>query len=328
MKVFDAISYCKGSTVVRMAATILGPEKFREGLQLYMKRHQYGNTVTRNLWEAWAEVSGVDVPGLMASWTQQMGFPYLRVVDEQWTEAQVTFTLEQQWFLSDGTGGEGEGADKLWSIPLLFVTSSEVSQDAVIMSARRQTFAVAVKGPEDFVKINAGQRALVRVAHSNDMYRRLNRAIGDQTIGPEDRSSLLLDAYSLAKANIVPVEMVVNVLRGFGTELNSTVWSAIEEVLNGLSLIMETIGGVACDEFFRFAGKLVKASLTEVGWEPRPGVVEGHTYKLLRTILLRLAESFCSSDPEVSAEARRRYDLHWEDPSALPSEYKVRQWSP
>ena len=30
-QVFDAISYCKGSTVVRMASAILGKDKFREG---------------------------------------------------------------------------------------------------------------------------------------------------------------------------------------------------------------------------------------------------------------------------------------------------------
>ena len=39
-QVFDAISYCKGSTVVRMAACILGPDHFRAGLQLYMRRFQ------------------------------------------------------------------------------------------------------------------------------------------------------------------------------------------------------------------------------------------------------------------------------------------------
>ena len=48
-QVFDAISYCKGSTVVRMVACVLGPEKFQEGLQLYMRRHQYQNTVTLDL---------------------------------------------------------------------------------------------------------------------------------------------------------------------------------------------------------------------------------------------------------------------------------------
>ena len=55
-QVFDAISYCKGSSVVNMVCALLGKDKFREGLQLYMKRHAYGNTETVDLWNAWSEV--------------------------------------------------------------------------------------------------------------------------------------------------------------------------------------------------------------------------------------------------------------------------------
>ena len=56
-EIFDAISYCKGSTVVRMASAILGKKKFREGLQNYMAKFQYKNTVTSDLWQAWSDVS-------------------------------------------------------------------------------------------------------------------------------------------------------------------------------------------------------------------------------------------------------------------------------
>jgi len=32
---------------------------------------------------------------------------------------------------------------------------------------------------------------------------------------------------------------------------------------------------------------------------------------------------FCWRDSEVVAEARRRFDAHWAEPSALPSDYKT-----
>ena len=56
LQVFDAISYCKGSAVVNMVCAVLGKEKFREGLQLYMKKHAYGSSETMDLWNAWSEV--------------------------------------------------------------------------------------------------------------------------------------------------------------------------------------------------------------------------------------------------------------------------------
>lgn len=37
-QVFDAISYCKGASVVRMLHAVLGHADFRKGLQLYMNR--------------------------------------------------------------------------------------------------------------------------------------------------------------------------------------------------------------------------------------------------------------------------------------------------
>ena len=68
-EVFDAISYYKGASVVNMAHAILGADAFQTGLQAYMKQHQYGNTVTSDLWQAWADADPHkrDVPALMAS---------------------------------------------------------------------------------------------------------------------------------------------------------------------------------------------------------------------------------------------------------------------
>lgn len=61
--------------------------------------------------------------------------------------------------------------------------------------------------------------------------------------------------------------------------------------------------------------------MLQVGWDSREG--ESHTDKLLRATVMGLLDSFASDDADVVAEARKRFDAHWEDPSALPSEYKV-----
>merc|ERR1719410_1854125 len=81
-EVFDAISYCKGGSVVRMIYAVLGQEKFQEGLRLYFDRHQYGNTDTTDLWKAWSDVSGKPIGNMMNSWTEQMGFPVLKVLQD------------------------------------------------------------------------------------------------------------------------------------------------------------------------------------------------------------------------------------------------------
>src|SRR5207244_3243133 len=55
---FDAITYEKGAAVVRMIEHYLGPEPFRDGVRLYMRRHRDGNTVAADLWRALEEAAG------------------------------------------------------------------------------------------------------------------------------------------------------------------------------------------------------------------------------------------------------------------------------
>lgn len=304
-----------------MAACVLGADKFREGLQKYMKTFQYSNTVTTDLWGKWSEVSGLDIPNMMASWTQQMGHPFLSVVSESWTATSVTFTLEQNWFLADGSGtATEEDRSKKWTIPLVFATSSSVSARAILMTEKQQTFTVPLTGNDDWIKLNAGQQALVRVAHSSEMTRRLQGAIRSKSLSPIDRASLLLDGYAIAKAG-GPLEEVVNLLRAYDQEDSDAVWVAIDAALRGLNNMMEVIGGDAFAAFKAFGATIVKKGLTHVGWDVRPS--DGHTEKLFRSTVIGLLEVFCGSDEDIVTECRRRFDEHWENPAVLSSDIKV-----
>lgn len=78
-QIFDAITYNKGASIIRMLFHFIGNEKFREGMSLYLKRYQYGNTSTEDLWNALEEASKEPVAKIMSTWTKQMGFPLIKV---------------------------------------------------------------------------------------------------------------------------------------------------------------------------------------------------------------------------------------------------------
>lgn len=325
-QVFDAISYCKGSTVVNMIAAILGKDKFREGLQNYMSRHAYGNTETIDLWNAWSEASGKNVADLMKTWTTVTGYPYLKVLEEVWSEHEVKITLEQARFLSDGSVSEEE---HVWSIPLLFSTEGSVSSEAVIFDKKVQTFVVPLGktsgAHKPWIKINAGQKALARVAHSKEMIHRLHPAIQAGLVEPVDRAALLLDNYALAKAGLTPLEDVVEILRALENEQSSIVWSAIAGVLSGFYILLEQLygeNGAVFQRYVQFGKNLVVRALKHVGWDSKAN--ESHTDKLLRATIIGLLDVFAWNDADVASEAKRRFDEHWENPAALPAEYKVR----
>jgi puromycin-sensitive aminopeptidase len=323
-QVFDAISYCKGSTVVRMAYSFIGEKAFQDGLRAYMRQHAYGNTETHDLWKAWSEASGKDMKTLMNSWTEQMGHPLLTEVGETvWSATSVKITLEQSWFLADGSSDDSGGEGKIWNIPLLFASGSSVSDEAVLMSQKRQTFEIPVENShgKGWLKINAGQFALCRVCYGDASLDRLKAAL--PTLSPVDRSAVLLDAYACVKAGKANPISVAGVLRALEGETNYTVWCAISGALGGLKNAMEEVGGAAEASFSAWAAVFVKKGLDLVGWVCPEGRSESHSQKLLRSTIIALVDSFCANEPAVVSSARKLFEAHWDDPSALPSDIKT-----
>ena len=44
--------------VLRMLSSYVGEERFLKGVSIYLKKHMYANSVTKDLWEGIQEASG------------------------------------------------------------------------------------------------------------------------------------------------------------------------------------------------------------------------------------------------------------------------------
>ena len=73
--------YEKGAEVVRMIHTLLGPEMFRKGSDLYFERHDGQAVTTDDFVKAMEDASGRDL-GQFRLWYEQAGTPILSVSDE------------------------------------------------------------------------------------------------------------------------------------------------------------------------------------------------------------------------------------------------------
>ena len=100
--------YEKGAEIVRMLHTLLGPELFRKGSDLYFERHD-GQAVTINEFVgAMADVSSRELDQF-SNWYTQAGTPILTVT-ENYNEAEKTYTLTFNQQSPDTP--EAKGADK------------------------------------------------------------------------------------------------------------------------------------------------------------------------------------------------------------------------
>lgn len=56
-EIYDNITYAKSNAINRMLFYYLGEPTFQAGLRIYLKKFQYDNAVTLDLWDALREAS-------------------------------------------------------------------------------------------------------------------------------------------------------------------------------------------------------------------------------------------------------------------------------
>jgi len=79
---YGAIVYSKAPAVLKQLAFVLGAEKFRQGLQLYLKEHAFGNAEWNDLLRAFERVAGKPLDNWGEMWIRHRGMPQ---VDVSWS---------------------------------------------------------------------------------------------------------------------------------------------------------------------------------------------------------------------------------------------------
>jgi aminopeptidase N len=79
---YGAIVYSKAPGVLKQLAFVLGEDKFRQGLQLYLKEHAYGNAEWNDLVRAFERVSGRPLGPWAEMWIRHRG---MSQVDVSWS---------------------------------------------------------------------------------------------------------------------------------------------------------------------------------------------------------------------------------------------------
>ena len=82
---FSNLSYQKGSWVLHMLRSDLGPDLYRQAIQTYLKRHQFQPVVTENLLSVFEETTGKSFDQFFDQWVFHGGHPEL-AVDYSWDD--------------------------------------------------------------------------------------------------------------------------------------------------------------------------------------------------------------------------------------------------
>ena len=311
-QLFDAISYSKGASVIRMLEQFLGPEVFRQGLSQYLSAHQYGNARTADLWSALEAASGQPVTSIMNSWTNQMGYPVLRVESNRTLE-DLELTLHQERFVYDRVLDGDEQEPEVWRVPVA-VSSAGGEPTSTVMDGRQASIRIPAAGTaagSPWFKINPGQTGFFRVNYSAEGWEKLVPAIRSLELSATDRLGIQNDAYALSRAGMLPVTQFLSMASAYNNENDASVWADLASNLRDVEVLLynEPIYGA----FQGFGQDLFRPAATRSGWDPRPG--EGHMDALLRSTVLSQAGNY--GDTEVLAQAKDRFLRYLEEPESL-----------
>src|SRR5437879_6076474 len=201
---FDDITYKKGQSFLRMLESFLGEEVFRDGIRRYIAAHKYSNTTTADLWSALSEASKKPIGEIAAGWTQQPGFPVVKVKREGDGKVQLT---QERFAVHFKNPPPLE-----WKIPLTYSVVGLPAEPSAEAGEAPATLLMTSKIdnlqniPTDrALKLNLNGAGNYRAEYDAPSWKLLLEAL--PKLGVEDRVNLLSDAWALVQADRAPVSI-------------------------------------------------------------------------------------------------------------------------
>lgn len=258
-QIFDAISYSKGSSVLRMISKYLGEDVFLQGVRNYIKKHAYGNTQTGDLWASLADVSGKPVEKVMDIWTKNVGFPVVTVSENP---SASSINVKQNRFLRTGDVRPDEDTT-LYPVMLGLRTKEQVDENTML-TERESEFKV----PDfDFFKLNADHSGLYRTSYTPDRLSKLGQAARKGLLTVEDRAGMIADSGALAASGYQKTSGLLSLLKSFDSESEFVVWNEILTRIGTLRAAWLFEDSQTKDALKAFQRSLVSAKAHEIGWE-------------------------------------------------------------
>jgi puromycin-sensitive aminopeptidase len=292
-EIFDAVSYDKGASVIRMLADYLGETDFRAGLRYYLKKHSYKNTSTVHLWEAFEKISKKPVRRMMRIWTRQPGYPVVEVEDKG-----DGLAFKQSRFFSSEITKRTAKDSTVWPVPVKFSLNGK-KPSFVMLDTRNKT--ISLTGSQTYLKLNSGEVGFYGTNYEPALTIALHEPIRSRRFSLADRMGIIRDSFALAEAGEVSVVQTLRLAEQYADENSYNVWVEILSGLGEIDILLST--GPAIGAFHNYMLNLLKKIAAKVDWQPKPS--EPNNTTLLRALILGSLGQY--GDPKTIRRARQLF---------------------
>ena len=300
---FDgAIVYAKGSRLMHMLRRWLGDADFAKGLHAYFEKHQYGNTIGRDLWNALGQASGRDVAAFMDSWLEQPGYPVLTVK----VENDVLKISQKQFFI-----GEHEDKNRLWVVPLNSNWKG-LPDTLETESIEIPGYAALLAENDGALRLNTENTAHYITDYQGDLLEAVLAEL--ETLDNTSKLQIVQERRLLAEAGHISYADLLPVLDKLAKEESYLVVSAVSQVIAALERFIDE--GTETEKAFNtLVAKLARHNYDRLGFEAKDG--ESDEDELVRQLTISMM--IRSNDAEASQVASQIFAAHKENLAGLPA---------
>ncbi len=292
-EIFDAVSYSKGASIIRMLAEYLGPKTFRDGLRHYLKKHSYSNAKTEDLWISFEHVAKKPVVSIMNNWTAKAGYPLLKI-----KERGDKLLIYQSRFFQSPISKKQIQDKTIWQIPLNVKSSGEGRQ--YLMTEKTLT----LPQNSSLLKLNSGEGSFLRVNYPQHFLNGFKKDIQENKMDVLGRLSLIRDVFALSESGDLPTIKALILSLSYKKEDNYSVWVELAANLGQVSSL------IAQEKFYhqfeKYAREIFSAIFPKMGWQKKKK--EKHTDTLLRSLVLYHLGSY--GNEEIIKTAQKMWQDH------------------
>ena len=304
---FDgAIVYAKGSRLMHMLRRWLGDDAFRKGLGAYFDKHQYGNTIGRDLWDALSQASGRDVAAFMDAWLEQPGYPVVTAK----VENDCLILTQKQFFI-----GEHEDKGRLWPVPL---NSNWQGLPDTLTTERLEipNYAALVAQNEGALRLNTENTAHYITDYQGELLDALLNNLS--SLDNISKLQIVQERRLLAESGMISYADLLPVISKLANETSYMVVSAVSQVLEGLNRFVDE-GSQTEEDYKALLKVLSQSNFDRLGFEKQEG--ESDEDEMVRQLIV--GNMIKADDETARAQASQIFDRYRDNLEKLPAAIRL-----
>jgi cytosol alanyl aminopeptidase len=295
---FDSITYQKGSALLNMFESYMGPEKFRDGVRRYLLKYEWKNATSAEFLQA---LAGDDssIVSSFSSFLDQPGVP-LVTAQLECNGSAPQLGLSQQRFLPLGSTGT---ANQLWKVPVCvrYAAGAGDARECTLLDQKAAELPLSkASACPGWVEVNANADGYYRVLYPADLLGNLLKNDAE-VLSLAEKVSLIGDVSALTGNGKIPLGKALALAPALAGDSHREAVTKTMDITTGLEdryLVPEDM----VPRYRQYLMDLYGGRAQSLGWKASPG--ETDDARLLRPQVLDVVANQ-AEDAEAIAEAKK-----------------------